>query len=171
MAVRVICIGASGCGKTTMTKKYLDRKPKTMPVKIYDPNAEFTEYYPEKLLYFDEFLYSLFDEKHESVRNTYIVFEEATIFFSNRSDDKLMRNLLVRARHTGNIIWLNFHSFRSVPLGIFDLTDYAIIFKTNDSEKKVEEKFDDPGLLQAYAECKASKDQHVSRLVKINKSM
>jgi hypothetical protein len=159
-----ICIGRRGCGKTTMSKKLLDERPKGMPVIIYDINKEYGSYYSEPFIDFPVFLVKISDEK---IKKTYILIEEATIFFSTRSRYEEMMNVLVRARHTGNIIQLNFHSFSSVPKNIYHLLDYVIVFKTNDAEKDVTDRFDNPEILQAYKDAIASDDKHFSRVVKL----
>ena len=161
--IAIICIGRRGCGKTTKTKELLDNRPKNMPVLIYDINQEYGKYYPEPFVDFDIFLTKIADEK---VRHTYILIEESTIFFGTHSRYEEMINVLVRARHTGNIVQLNFHSFRSVPKNIYELLDYVIIFKTNDSLKAVEDKFDKPEIINAYQEAIQSPDKHFSKVVK-----
>jgi ABC-type oligopeptide transport system ATPase subunit len=157
-----ICIGRRGCGKTTLSKQLLDVRPKAMPVIIYDINNEYQSYYPEPFDDFDIFLTKI---SGEEVRHTYILIEEATIFFNTQSNFYEMKNVLVRARHTGNIIQLNFHSFGSVPKGIYNLLDYVTVFKTNDNEKNVTDRFDHPQVLQAYRDAIKSDDPHFYRTV------
>lgn len=162
--IATICIGRRGCGKTTMSKKLLDKRPKQMPVIIYDINNEYGNYYGEPFEDFDVFLIKISDEK---VRHTYILIEEATIFFSTHSRYEEMMNVLVRARHTGNIIQLNFHSFASVPKNIYHLLDYVIVFKTNDTLKNVQDRFDKPDILQAFYDAQKSDDKYFNRTVKL----
>ena len=162
--LRSICVGRSGCGKTTLTKKMLDSRPSAMPCMVYDINNEYQSYYPYPFTDFDVFLANLSDEK---VRHTYIVIEEATIFFSTHSNYFDMKNVLVRARHTGNIIQLNFHSFSSIPKGIYNLLDYVIVFKTNDNEKSITERFDHPKVLEAHKAAIASPDPYFHQVVKL----
>jgi energy-coupling factor transporter ATP-binding protein EcfA2 len=162
--LRSICIGRSGCGKTTLTKKMVKMRPAKMPCMIYDINQEYAEFYNEPFVDFDVFLNQMVDEK---IRHHYIVVEEATIFFNTHSNQIEMKNVLVRARHTGNIIQLNFHSFSSIPKGIYTLLDYVIIFKTNDNEKNITDRFDNPGVLQAALEVRASRDPHIYKTVKL----
>jgi len=159
-----ICIGKRGCGKTTISKQLLDERPKQMPCIIYDINNEYQEYYPEPFEDFEVFLLKI---SAEDIRKTYILIEEATIFFSTRSRFEEMMNVLVRARHTGNIIQLNFHSFSSVPKNIYHLLDYVIVFKTNDTLKDVTDRFDKPDVLQAYKNALASEDKHFYTVVKL----
>ena len=159
-----ICIGRRGCGKTTLSKRLLDLRPKGMPVMIYDINNEYKDYYPEPFEDFDIFLLKI---SAEEVRHTYILIEEATIFFNTQSNFYEMKNVLVRARHTGNIIQLNFHSFGSVPKGIYNLLDYVTVFKTNDNEKNVTDRFDHPNVIAAYKEAIASGDKHFYKTVSL----
>lgn len=162
--IATCCIGRRGCGKTTTSKQLLELRPKNMPVIIYDINKEYEKYYPEPFEDFEVFLIRISDEK---VRHTYILIEEATIFFSTASNFEEMRNVLVRARHTGNIIQLNFHSFRSVPKNIYELLDYVIVFKTNDSLKSVTDKFDNPAVIKAFQDAQASEDKYFNRTVSL----
>lgn len=160
--IAYIIIGRRGCGKTTLSKKLLDSRPGSMPVMIYDINNEYQKYYPEPFEDFTIFLNKISDER---IRNHFILIEEATIFFNTQSNFYEMKNLLVRARHTGNIIQLNFHSFSSVPKGIYNLLDYVIVFKTNDNEKSVTDRFDHPGVLEAYKEAINSDDKYFYKTV------
>ena len=157
-----ICIGKRGCGKTTLSMKLLDKRPKNMPVMVYDINNEYQKYYQEPFDDFDVFLVKI---SGEEIRRHYILIEEATIFFNTQSNFYEMKNLLVRARHTGNIIQLNFHSFSSVPKGIYNLLDYVTVFKTNDNEKSVTDRFDHPRVVAAYKEAIASSDEHFYKTV------
>ena len=159
-----IMIGRRGTGKTTLSKQLMDQRPKKMPTLIYDINNEYYDYYPEELVDFDVFLEKLRDER---IRHHYILIEEATIFFNTQSNFYEMKNILVRARHTGNIIQLNFHSFASVPRGIYNLLDYVTVFKTNDSLKNVTDRFDHPNVIKAYQDAIASPDMHFHRTVNL----
>jgi len=159
-----ICIGKRGSGKTTFSKALLDKRPQKMPCLIYDVNQEYGQYYQLPFEDFDVFMNRLTDEE---VRRHYILIEEATIFFSTRSRFEEMMNVLVRARHTGNIIQLNFHSFSSVPKNIYHLLDYVTVFKTNDTLKDVTDRFDKPNVIQAYKDAIASSDLHFYRTVKL----
>jgi AAA+ ATPase superfamily predicted ATPase len=159
-----ILIGRRKTGKTTLSKKFLDNRPSNMPVMIYDINKEYSKYYPEKFVDFDIFLSKITDEK---VRHTYILIEEATIFFDTSSRFEEMKNLLVRARHTGNIIQLNFHSWLSVPKNIFNLSDYIIVFKTNDTIMTVKSKYDNEMLLNTFDEANKSKDEYFNKTVSL----
>jgi ABC-type dipeptide/oligopeptide/nickel transport system ATPase subunit len=162
--LRVLIVGRSGCGKTTLTKEMLAQRPKGMPCMIYDINQEYQKEYPEPFEDFDVFLMKL---SLDDTRHYYIIIEEATIFFNTQSNFQDMKNVLVRARHTGNIIHVNFHSFSSIPKGIYNLLDYVIVFKTNDNLDSVKGRFDNPKVLEAYKEAIASPDEHFHKTIKI----
>jgi hypothetical protein len=74
-------------------------------------------------------------------KNSVSVIEEATIFFKSAAKQQQLQSLLVRSRHQNNFIFLCFHSLRSVPTWILDLTDALRLSKTNDT-LQVLHKFD-----------------------------
>lgn len=151
--VRHIVVGFSGCGKTTFTKDLLKNKPEDLPLIIYDINREYTDFYPAPFIDFDDFLTMAVEKKHN-----YMIFEEATIFFDSHKTAEEMKNLLVRARHTGNYIQLNFHSFSSIPKYIKNLIDYITIFNTGDSEKDVTDKFGKGKIYDTFLKVRAKKN-------------
>lgn len=159
-----VSIGRRKSGKTTHTRELLSTKPRNMPVKAYDINREYLDLYPEEFIDFEIFL-----KECTELSNHFIIFEEATIFFDTKSNIKDMKNLLVRARHTGNIIVVNFHSFKSLPKGIFTLTNYVTVFKTLDTVKDVKDKMDDPRILNAYDHCRDSKNKYIRYTIDLYK--
>ena len=148
-----ICVGKRKTGKTTFSKKMLSLKPKNYPCVVYDVNNEYKEFYSEPFIDFLPFMDKIVD-----LKSHYILIEEATIFFNPRARVEEMINLLVRARHTQNIIQLNFHSWASVPGNIKDLVDYIHIFKTNDNEDKVRVKVDRDYIVNTWMEVNQSKN-------------
>jgi len=159
-----VLIGRRKTGKTTLSKKMLDERPKNMPVLVYDINKEYGKYYPQKFVDFEVFLEMISDEK---VKNTYILIEEATIFFDTSSRFEEMKNILVRARHTGNIIQMNFHSWLSVPKNIFNLLDYVVVFKTNDTIQTIKMKYDNEQVIAAFHEARESKNEFFNKTVSL----
>ena len=157
-----IVVGQRRAGKSFYSKKMLDCRPNGFPVMIYDINQEYKKYYKEPFIDFEIFL-----EKIVPLKYHYILIEEATIFFSTKSRYEEMINLLVRTSHIGNIIQLNFHSFRSVPKDMYDLLDYIVVFKTHDTLKNVKDKFDDKNIIAAYEEGVLSKDKHFYKVVRL----
>lgn len=129
---------------------------------IYDPQNEFRKYYPEKFEKIDLFLNRIKDNE-----NSYIHIEEATTVFKNRSSNEILEDLLVSKRHKHNIISMCFHSFRAVPRYIFDLVDYVVILKTNDTEKVIREKIDLPEILEAVETVRNSDNPHIAEVINI----
>jgi hypothetical protein len=152
-------VGKTKTGKTTFTKGLILDAIDNRPVFVYDVNNEYKAFYNDEFVKKEEFML-----KVKNVKNSFIVFEEATIFFNNKACDEILQEMLVRKRHTKNIIYMNFHSFRAVPNYVFDLVDYITIFKTNDSPKRVAEKYKDDRFLKAVESVRES-DNPYCRIV------
>ena len=144
----IIIVGTNGTGKTTYIKERLKNVNKSSLL-LYDVNNEYSEFYDKPFVKMEEFL-----EEATKVNNSVIVFEEATIFFSNRSTIEEMRELLVRRRHTKNMLFLVFHSIRSVPRDIMDMSNYLVLKYSNDSPKFIERKFENEDIDNAVLELK-----------------
>jgi ABC-type cobalamin/Fe3+-siderophores transport system ATPase subunit len=142
-----IVIGCTGSGKSTLVKTL------TAPVDrsrlfINDVNGE---YFPDRpYVNTKDFL-----KIAVGLRESVLVFEEATIFFSNRGSNEQMREILVRKRHAQNVIFLIFHSVRAVPLYIYDLCNVAFVFRTNDAPTFVESRFEHPGFYSGWQKVQA----------------
>ena len=157
----IINVGRPRAGKTTKAKEILNKvisNGRKSDIIIYDVNNEYSNYYDKPFLTFDEFSKSL-----KGVKNKIILIEESTIFFSTKSTDKIIQELLVRRRHENNTIILNFHSFASVPKYIFDLLNYVIVFKTNDTEETIKSKTNNPKLMSAFKEVRDNSNLHFNK--------
>lgn len=147
----VAIVGTTGTGKTTHVKELI-RKSKGNFI-VYDVNNEYGT--REELPTIEDFM-----KAANRKRNCLIIFEEATIFFSNRSTNKDLRELLVRKRHTNNFIVLVFHSIRTIPKEITDLLDFIYLRKTNDTEQIIDYKFgQNESLLRSFNQVKQSNDR------------
>lgn len=143
-----INVGKTGTGKTTVSKYSLINYPNYDSIFVYDVNNEYSEFYESptgKLQDIDEFMIMV-----KQLENSYILFEEATIFFETRSTDKILKDMLVRKRHTNNIITLNFHSIAMIPKYVFSLVNYVTVFKTIDNIDEVKRKYNNPNFLRAF---------------------
>jgi GTPase SAR1 family protein len=162
MSKAIIIVGATETGKTTFIKSMLKKVPDKQAFFIYDVNNEYSEFFPYPLIDTEEFL-----EKARYIKKGVFVFEEATIYLSNRSSDENLRSILVRKRHDLNTIFLVFHSMRSVPRYIYELSNYIIIFKTNDSPDMTARELKDDRLEVIMNRVKESKDLHYHESLKI----
>lgn len=144
----IAIVGARGMGKSTETKNYLSVVPPGARL-VYDPEGEHQDLFPYPFIPFREF-----KNKAAQVENAFIVWEEATIIIPNTSHDEEVKEMLVRARHRNNTMLFNFHSFRYLPRYVFDLLDYIVIFKTADSEKFVQQRYDSDRFTEAFLQIK-----------------
>lgn len=95
--------------------------------------------------------YELFIKQCERKTNTICVFEDATAFLEGRIN-KEMRKLLVSKLFSRNIYILVFHSISAVPPRIVQLSDYVVLFPTNDEFYQVEKKY--PSIFPYYLKLK-----------------
>lgn len=140
-----IVVGARGMGKSTWVKHAVSLvHPDNLLV--YDVNREYTQYYNAPFIKFPAFC-----QKAAETKDKLIVFEEATIFLSNRGSNVQLIEILVESRHTRNIVLLVFHSFRSIPKYLLDLCNFVVIYKTNDPLSIIEN-FENPDLTKGFAD-------------------
>lgn len=147
----LILVGAKGMGKTSFVRDMLSKVPPKNRM-VYDVNAEYTDLYQHDL----EQSYEEFLEESVLVRDAFVVYEEATIFVGHSSNSRQIKELLVRTRHTGNTVVFVFHSLRTVPRFVFDLSNFVILFKTADTVKLVEKNFDNEAFTQVFKEIQAA---------------
>lgn len=152
----IIIAGGTGAGKTTSLRKLINLYPGNKL--IYDINSEH-----EGGIICD---FPIFLAKASRAVNSLIVFEEATIFLSNKGDAKKLREILVTKRHRNNIIILVFHSLRAIPVYIFDLTDLLILHKTVDNYSLISRKLDQfDKVLSSFDELKRDPSPYARRFV------
>lgn len=134
----VLIVGNTGRGKSTTARKLVEiAKKEKREILIYDPNAEWKDFYSGKFENKKDFLNRCANKK-----GAFILFEESTIFFSNRGNEEQLIDLLVRKRHANNKIVMNFHSLRSLPKYIIELCNYMVLYKTADTPEFIINKLD-----------------------------
>jgi Cdc6-like AAA superfamily ATPase len=173
MSKCIVIVGATGTGKTTKVCELLNEiraANKDRPNVIFDVNNE--EKYKQFRNHWDKnFDFKKFVDNATKRKDTNIVFEEATIFFSHAGNTENIKTLLVQKRHTRNILIFNFHSLRQVPLFILDFCDFLIIGKTIDNFGNIEKKFSQfPSIFLAFCEVMeiTKQDKYFKRIVKLN---
>lgn len=157
----IIVVGGTGTGKTTFVHEKL-RKVNKNSLFIYDVNNEYKEFTRGNPLPDRE----VFTDLGMNTENGVFVFEEATIYFKNKSTDEKLTEILVRKRHTNNTIFLVFHSLGSIPKYIYQLSNYIVLFKTNDSVSDVKQKFGRENFINAFNEVQSNPDKHYKIIYK-----
>lgn len=151
--------GRPRSGKSSKLKSLLKTNRKNLV--IYDVNNEHKEFYNDVFMSMENFLI-----KHQDKENTLFVIEEATAFFSTRSTNDILKDMIIRRRHCNNDFVLIFHGFYFIPKYIFTLSDYITIFKTNDSESDVKSKVNKE-ILNSWIEVQESENPHYSQTITI----
>jgi Cdc6-like AAA superfamily ATPase len=165
MSKCIVIVGATGTGKTTEVCKVLSSI--NIPLYIFDVNNE-EKYRTFKNTWNKDVNIKSFITSAKQKRETCIVFEEATIFFSHAGSTEEIKTILVQKRHTKNLIIFNFHSLRQVPLYILDFCDLLIIGKTIDNKKNIEDKFKDfQEIWQAFNMVADSPNKYVKKYIKL----
>ncbi len=144
----IIVVGGTGMGKTTFIKTCLSMTNKEV-VYLYDVNNEYDEYTPENYSLPD---FKDFCNRSVQLKQSVIVFEEATIFLDNRGSNNQVISMLVRKRHTENTIFLVFHTIRSIPKNLLGLCNLMVLHKTNGDNLEVVERLGSDKVTSAYKE-------------------
>lgn len=158
-----VIVGGKGTGKSTILKTLIRNVPDQYLL-LYDVNNEHKKnryvradgksYLPD----IEDFLMQA-----SLSENIVIACEEASIFFTSHNKSEEMLRILTQARHTGNGFVLIFHSLRAVPDYMISYINHLIILKTmGDSPEKIDKKFNDDRVLEAYAKVSAAPWQSVN---------
>lgn len=143
----ILIVGARGMGKGSYLKPLIKNIPRKY---VYDINDEYgLDFEP---IPFQDFVFNA-----SQLKKSIIVFEEATIFIGHSSSSETLREILVRARHTENTIFLVFHSLRAIPRFIYDLCTDIVLHKTNDSQDFVQRRFENNDLTESVKKLATSK--------------
>lgn len=144
-----IIVGEQGRGKTTEAERIINSN--NLDLYAYDVHASYYNKFKERSKIKGR--PSMFDflQIVSKVKNSIIIFEEATIFFGNKSRSEIIIELLVNNFHTNNCIIFLFHSLRSVPVEIMDFVQFIKIFHTNDRLTLIQNKYrDDSDLIEIF---------------------
>lgn len=163
MSVSFIAVGAPGEGKSEWVKEFIRGKRSF----VFDVNNEYgsrTKYQGQKPLLLSDNLnaerarYSpksmyLKDDARQFMlmckqkKDTICVFEESTVYLEGRQEE-LAKTLIVNRLHTGNVYIFIFHSIRSIPPRIMEMTNYVVLHRTLDEDYIVQMKY--PRLWMAF---------------------
>lgn len=149
----ILIIGHTGQGKSTLVKKMIAGKRQY----IFDVNNEYSlppdtgnilPQMRDTTLNVNRFL-----SVSKKIRNTNIVFEDATGFFRGKQSKELMQQIVAK-RHTGNNFIILFHSINRVPPELMEMANFVFLFKTIDNIDIVDKKFKNPVLTKSFLELK-----------------
>lgn len=151
----ILLVGMTGQGKSYFVKKYTYKRA----CLIFDVQNEYNDLPTDNRLSRSRTIdvnVKRFFSIVKNKRNTVCVFEEATIFFEGKTGEEL-RTSIVGKRHSGNVFLFCFHSISAIPPRILQLTDYVVLFKTNDEGHQVKRKY--PSLYKTFLILQSMKDK------------
>lgn len=165
MSKSSIIVGQREVGKSTLLKELLSGLNNRF---IFDINREHTELnnlaVGEQLDDINKFF-----DRVKDVRNSTIVFEEATTLFKYRSPMEITK-LLVQSstRHKNNNIFFVFHGLIYVPDDILTLCNYMFLKRTKGNPTSVLKKYDNyPEIIEAYQSIKNNKDFYYYEIIEL----
>ena len=163
----IIIVGGTGQGKSTFVNKNLLKNqikknqfnkdvfclsPASRNQYIFDINNEYI--LPDDSVLRPHMRNVNCDDKQfinncAQVKNTNIVFEDASGFLRGKQSKQVAR-LIVGRRHTNNNYIILFHSINRVPPELMEYCNYFVLFKTNDNLKDIDQKFKNPLLNKMF---------------------
>lgn len=154
--VTIVC-GTRGTGKTTFLKSIIQKTK--IPYFVYDFHGDWNA----KPVDMDQFI-----EMCNKAKNCNFIFEDATSYCSQGGIKHTFRRAITRSRGQGVNIYLVFHSLRLIPLDIFEMADYLILFKTKDQTERITGRFMDfPHILTAYHEIRSNPDAYFKKIIRL----
>jgi hypothetical protein len=148
--VYLIC-GAAGSGKSPFVRKLIGKDKRCLIFDVRDEYGQRTKYAGQEAMniptntalmrsrYVGRDM-GAFIKLCDKKKDTICVFEEATMFFEGKTMAE-MRMILTDRFHTRNTYCLLFHSINAIPPRMMELSNYLVLFKTNDEEATVKRKF------------------------------
>ena len=189
--VGVIC-GGRGTGKSTFGEgdktvkvpgiipTYLKRKPSQKILIVDTFDNPFWRHYPiiqaKDLPRWKKGIYRMFSsdvnrmmrEIEEHCFNTVIFFEDATKFIGSRLTDD-QKKFIIDSKQKNLDIFFIFHYLIAVPNDLIRVSDYMVLFKTNDSwNTNYERKYPMPGLKDLFDRVKNNPSKYYNETIRIS---
>ena len=164
----ILIIGKKRAGKTTLASTLIKKlaRPNTY---IYDINNEYTTKFGIPNSYKGPINEDEFLKEVQFKKNSMLVFEEASIYLGTHGQEKILKDIISRSRHTNNVILLIFHSIAFVPVYIFSFSDYVGLFKTNDFRASLDNKIrKNENLISIYDRVRLNSNPHYFELFENN---
>jgi len=152
----ILIVGHTGQGKTTWLNNFIKGKRQY----VFDVNNEYgslpNDSRVSPAMRNTDMNVKRFLDISKGLRNYNIVFEDATGFFRGKQSADLIKQI-VGKRHTGNNFLILFHSINRVPPELMEMSNYVILFKTNDNFEIVEKKFKNKRITDTFLQLQKMK--------------
>lgn len=126
----IVIIGYQGAGKTPIAKQLKQEAGMRNNI-VFDIRHEYPE---DEFTTFHDF--EKFKKFISTAKDCLIIFEEATAYIGFFRDLELI-NLITGVEHNRLVIIFLFHSIKSVPHFVIELSRFVILLNTNDSPELI----------------------------------
>lgn len=174
--------GGRGTGKTTLAKLMAEKLEKNFPKQLtvdtfHNPlyhhlpvleRSKLSMWRKGKYFMFHSDPDELIQDLNENVRNTVIIFEDATKFIDKQLT-KPMKALIVDSKQKNNDIFLLFHYLLAIPSDLIRIgSDYLHLFKTEeDFTSYYRSRFVNPAIEKTWNQVKDNPDFHFHKTIKL----
>jgi hypothetical protein len=189
--VGIIC-GGRGTGKSTFVEgdktvkvpgiipTYLKRKPSQKILIVDTFDNPFWRHYPviqaKDLARWKKGIYRMFSsdvnrmmqEIEANCFNTVIFFEDSTKFIGSRLTDD-QKKFIIDSKQKNLDIFFIFHYLIAVPNDLIRVSDYMVLFKTNDTwNSNYERKYPMPGLCDMFDRVKKHQSKYYNETIRVS---
>ena len=175
-----LVIGMPGTGKTTTLKKLIKQNSKKALIidEKDDPSWKNIPRVPPHALnawkkgtkrIFEPDIKEVLALIAKHVRNAILVFDDASGYL-DYFREKNLRRILIDRRHYNLDIFFTFHSLSMCSIDIYNNANYILLFKTNDTEKRIKKLEKLPcgeKILKAFSILQKEKDKHKNILINL----
>lgn len=161
----ILIAGKKKSGKSNLISAIYKQVGENRPAYIYDKNNEYKWKFGIENAYKRALDDELFIDTVTNLKNSFIVYEEASTYLSGMSrsskEAKKIKNLITRSRHSNNILVLAFTSLSDIPPFVYSDSDYIALYKTNDFASALDSKFrKNEDFMNHYESVKSHEDRH-----------
>lgn len=108
----------------------------------------------------------LVEEIEKTVKNTFVVFEDATRYIGSRLSDQMRRFVLDSKQKNTDLVFI-FHNLTAIPPELVRVSDILVLFKTNEG-KVNEAKYPWAEIPKMMQELKQSSNRFATKILKLN---
>lgn len=104
-------------------------------------------------------------EKH--IQNTFVIFEDATKYVNARLSEEMRKFVYDTKQKNVDALFI-FHALASIPPELVRVSDILTLFKTGDSLRKIEQKYDNPEVAMLFKHVQEQESRYYNASINLN---